>query len=82
MGWKTEREELNIRLEGKDIKQVKNCVYLGGNIPENRRVSAWGGSAQNASRSECMEKRRGGNGGQKDFQKTDGEGPGFLCGAS
>ena len=29
-----------------------------------------------------MEKRRGGNGGQKDFQKTEGEGPGFLCGDS
>ncbi len=27
-----QREELNIRLEGKDIKQVKNYVYLGGNI--------------------------------------------------
>ena len=37
---------------------------------------------QNTSRSECMEKRRGGNGGQKDFQKTEGEGRGFLCGAS
>ena len=23
------------RLEGKDIKQVKNFVYLGGNISEN-----------------------------------------------
>ena len=32
------REELNIRLEGKDIKQVKNFVYLGGNISENGRV--------------------------------------------
>ena len=32
------REELNIRLEGKDMKQVKNCVYLGGNISENGRV--------------------------------------------
>ena len=31
-------EELNIRLEGKDIKQVKNVVYLGGNISENGRV--------------------------------------------
>ena len=29
-----------------------------------------------------MEKCREGNGGQKDFQKTEGEGPGFLCGAS
>ena len=28
-----------------------------------------------------MEKRRGGNGGQKDFQKTEGNGSGFLCGA-
>ena len=29
-----------------------------------------------------MEKRRGGNGGQKYFQKTEGVGSGFLCGAS
>ena len=63
------REELNIRLEGKYIKQVKNVVYLGGNISENGRV-------------ECMEKRRGGNDGQKDFQKTEGQGPGLLSGAS
>ena len=35
---KREREELNIRLEGKDIKQVKNFVYLGRNISENGRV--------------------------------------------
>ena len=33
-----QREELHIRLEGKDIKQVNNFVYLGGNISENRRV--------------------------------------------
>ena len=33
-----QKEELNIRLEGKDIKQVKNFVYLGGNISENARV--------------------------------------------
>ena len=33
-----QREELNIRLEGKDIKQVNNFVYLGGNISENGRV--------------------------------------------
>ena len=25
-------------MEEKDIKQVKNCVYLGGNISENVRV--------------------------------------------
>ena len=35
VGWETEREELNIRLEEKDIKQVKNFVYLGGHISEN-----------------------------------------------
>ena len=33
-----QREELNIRLEEKDIKQVKNCVYLDGNISENGSV--------------------------------------------
>ena len=33
-----QREELNIRLEGKDVRQVNNCMYLGGNISENGRV--------------------------------------------
>ena len=28
---------------------------------------------QNTSGSECMERRRGGNDGQKDFQKTEGD---------
>ena len=41
MGWETEREELNIRLEGKYIKQVKNVVYLDANISENGRVEDW-----------------------------------------
>ena len=72
------REELNIRLEGKDIKQVHNCVYLGGNTSENGRMEV----EVNTTRSECMEKRRGCNDGQKDFQITEGEGPGLLCGAS
>ena len=55
-------------LEGKDIKQVNNVVYLGGNISRE-----WAsGATQNTSRSKCMETYRGGNGGQKDFQKTEG----------
>ena len=33
-----QREELNIRLEEKYIKQVNNVVYFGGNISENGRV--------------------------------------------
>ena len=37
MGWETERE-LNIRLEGKDSKQVNHFVYLCGNIFESGRV--------------------------------------------
>ena len=32
------REELNIRLEGKYIKQVNNFLYLGGNISDNGQV--------------------------------------------
>ena len=78
MGWDIEREEPNIILEEKDIKQVNNCVYLGGNISVNVRACGRGGSTQSTSRSEFMEKR----GGQKDFQKTEGKGAGFLCGAS
>ena len=33
-----ERKELNIRLEGKHIKQVKHVVHLGGNVSQNGRV--------------------------------------------
>ena len=33
-----QREELNIRLEGKCIKQVNNGVYMGGNISETGRL--------------------------------------------
>ena len=33
-----QREELNIRLDGRDIMQVNNFVYHGGNISENGRV--------------------------------------------
>ena len=29
-----QRDELNIMFEGKYIKQVNNCVYLGRNISE------------------------------------------------
>ena len=76
-----QREELNIRLEEKDIKQVKNFVYLGGDISENGRVDVEVRRRIQAG-AKCMEKCRGGNGGQKGFQKTEGEGPGFLCGAS
>ena len=38
MGVGKQREELNIMLEGKYIKQVTNFVYLGGNISDNGRV--------------------------------------------
>ena len=33
-----QREELNIRLEEKYVKQVNNLVYIGGNISENGSV--------------------------------------------
>ena len=49
-----QREELNIRLEAKYIKQVKNVVYLGGNISENGRVDV---EVRRRSRSECVEIR-------------------------
>ena len=68
-----QREELNIRMEGKYVKQVSNCMHLGGNISENGRL-------------EEEVRRRiqagAGNDGQKNFQKTEGGGHGFLRGAS
>ena len=76
-----QRDELNIRLEEKYIKQVKQFVYLGGNISENGRVELEV-RRRNTSRSECTEKRRGGNDGQIVSQKTEGGGPVFLHGAS
>ena len=80
MDWET-GEELNIRLEGKDIKQVKNIVYLCGNMSENGRVGGWRGDAK--YKQELMhEKMYGGNDGRKDFQNIEGEGPGFLHNAS
>ena len=32
-----QREELNIRLDGKEIKQVDGFVYLGGMVTEDQR---------------------------------------------
>ena len=33
-----QREELNTRVEGKDVNQVNHFMYLGGDISENGRV--------------------------------------------
>ena len=35
MGWTPEREEMNIRLDGKEIKQADGFVYLGGMVTED-----------------------------------------------
>ena len=76
-----QREELNIRLEGKDIKQVKNVVYLDANISENGRVEVevrcriQAGAIAWRNLEGVMVDR-------KISRKLKGEGPGFLCGAS
>ena len=69
------------RMEGNDIKQVNNVVYLGGNICENgrvevevrRRIQAGANAWRNVEG--LMVDR-------KITKKTEGEGRGFLCGAS
>ena len=66
-----QREELNIRLEGKDVKQVENCMYLGGNISENGRVEVDVRCRMQAGANAW--RNVGGNDGQKDFQKTEGD---------
>ena len=76
-----QREELNIRLNEKDlfIKQVTNCVYLGGNISENGRVEV---EVLEYKQERMHGEMKRGHDGQKDFHQTEGEGRGFLCGAS
>ena len=37
MGWETERGAKH-QVGRKDVKQVNNCMYLGGDISENGRV--------------------------------------------
>ena len=38
--WTPEREELNIRLDGKEIKQVDGFMYLGGMVTEDGHSAA------------------------------------------
>ena len=40
MGWTPEREELNIRLDDKGIKQMDGFVYLGGMVTEDGHSAA------------------------------------------
>ena len=67
-----QRDELNIMLEAKNIKQVKNVVYLGGNISENGRVD--------------VEVARRIQAGENAWRNVEGvmvdRNIGFLCGAS
>ena len=67
-----QREELNIRLDGYEIKQVDGFVYLGG-------YGGWAFRGRSAtsdtSGSECLEKGRGSHVGQKNFEKAERESP-------
>ena len=55
-------------------------MYPGGNISENERVEVDERCRIQAG-ANAWRNVEGGNDGQKDFQKTEGGGPGFLCGA-
>ena len=74
-------EEINIRLERKDIKQVKNFVYLGGNISENGRVAVEVRRRLQAG-ANAWRNVEGVMGDRKISRKLNGKCPGFLCGAS
>ena len=60
-----QREELNIRLDGKEIKQVD------GFVPWRNGYGGWAfrgrGATSDTSGSECLEKGRGNHVGQKFF---------------
>ena len=66
-----QREELNIRLDGKEIKQVDGFVYFGGMVTEDGHSVEVGRSAMfDTSVSECLEKGRGSHVGQKNVEKA------------
>ena len=64
-----QREELNIRLGGKEIKQVGGFVYLGGKVTEEAFRGR--GATSDTSGNECLEKGRGSHVGQKHFEKAE-----------
>ena len=67
-----QRDELNIMLEAKNIKQVNNFVYLGGNISENGRVDV-----------EVRRRIQAGANAWRNVEEVMVErNIGFLCGAS
>ena len=51
------REELNIKLEGRTIRQNNNFIYLGGAVSSDGRIGNRG-EKKGASWSKCMEAGR------------------------
>ena len=76
-----QREELNTRLDGKEIKQVDGFVYFGGMVTEDGHSEAEvrRGRSADTSGSECLEKGRGNHAGQKNFEKAERESPENVC---
>ena len=72
-----QREELNIKLDGKEIKQVDGFVYLGGMVMEDGHSAR--SATSDTSGSECLEKGRGSHVGQKNFKKAERESPENMC---
>ena len=52
-----QREEVDIRLKWKHIKQVK-CVYMLGGVYQITDTSGDGGATQETCRNECVKKNR------------------------
>ena len=63
-----QREELNIRFNGKEIKQANGFVYLGGMVMEDGHSEV-----EDTSGNECLEKGRRSHVGQKNFEKAERE---------
>ena len=73
-----QREELNIRLDGKEIKQVDGFVYLGGMVTEDGH-SAIEVQWRDTSGSECLENGRGSHVGQTKLKENERESPESVC---
>ena len=78
-----QREELNIWLDGKEIKQVDGFVYItedGHSAAEVRRRTQAGANAWRKVEGVTLDRKgRGSHVGQKNFDKAERESPENVC---
>ena len=73
MSGRQQRKEMNVRLEGKEIRYGNRFEYQGGAVMVSLRQRYEGGGC------ECMEEGGGSNGRQKDIKEIERECSDVVC---